>query len=110
MAINNAGLWPYKVRVGDVLKDKNGNYRIVRGVRNGKSGLPAFIDLSIMRCSWTGRPYTVKSYIDCKHAGLRPVEVRVRLDKEIDRALAKDLERGAKYPKLTCCDVVGVIS
>lgn len=93
MAINNRGLWPYTVQVGDVLVDAKGTMRIVRYATQGESGYTTTVDLAILRCSWTRRPYTVLNYVDLKHRGFRPTGVRVNLAvREIDRMLAKDCE------------------
>lgn len=87
------------LRVGDVLRSPSGKLRTIREVGS------ASVALSILRCSWTRRPYTVyvaSDLIDWSRTGQRR-----RLRSPLDRALALELADRARR-KLTCCDVEGI--
>lgn len=108
MAINNNGSWPYRVSVGDILRDCNGTERIVRKCSEGKSGLTTHVYFSILHCSWTHRCYTCMNYTDLKMRGFRPVGKK-KLNGKIDKKIANDLLYENRFSqKLACCDVSGI--
>lgn len=108
MAINNNGTWPYRVLVGDILRDCNGTERIVRKCSEGESGLTTYVYFSILRCSWTHRCYTCMSYTDLKMRGFRPVGKK-KLKSKLDKQIAHDLRYETRFnQKLDCCAVSGV--
>ncbi len=110
--IHNNGLWPYRVEIGDILEDANGNLRTVCGVKqDAKTGYTTNIDLPILRCSWTRRPYTTINYVDAKMRGLRPTGAKrerltaLMVSVGLQAANAVDMD-----PKrLRCWDTVGVL-
>lgn len=68
------------------------------------------VTFTIARCSWTKKPFTWM----CRGqlAGYTPVSgVRAKLDREIDKRLAKELRDHARGIEmtLTCDDVKGII-
>lgn len=100
--------------VGDLIR-LNGKLRVVRAIgrRLPKSHITDeqvySVTLSIMHCSWTRRPYTVKGRCELYNVPLEVVsrgygEVRGPLEV----LLQKDIEEGTRI--LECCDVIGVIS
>lgn len=111
--------WIDELQVGDVLRN-DGGFRVVREVtrfgHGSRRGVRQFdrlgqvncITLSILRCSWTKRPYTVMNRYDIVYQGYRPAGFRVRLDKPIDAQIARALQDRTEYT-MTCCDVVGVV-
>lgn len=99
--------WTRRVKVGDVLANRRYR-RIVRLVvyRDGELHCVVF---SILRCSWTERCYTHLMYPDLMGAGYAPVGEKMKLDKRIDKKIARCIERHEKkYQTLDCCDVRGV--
>lgn len=112
MAINNRGLWPYTVQVGDILRFPSGDLRVVRYAKNGKSGYTTYVGLAIRRRSWTNRAYTIISYVDLKCRGARPVGRMKKMDSEISLKLADCMtfdNRFMENQKLFAGDVVGVV-
>lgn len=95
------------VKIGDLVR-VNGTLRIVRdlGIRNGKVH---FLTLSILRCIWTRRPFTVYNKYDLS---ANPFEVVKRgygvPDTSLDRILTKHIE-DSTVRDLECCDVMGVL-
>lgn len=107
--IHNNGFWPYRVEPGDVLLDDAGNFRtVLKATQDDESGFTTHVHLTIMRCSWTRRPYTVKTYCDLQRAGFQPTGKRVKIDGLLKRvqcdAMKDHLER-----ELFSWDVVGVV-
>ncbi len=115
MALNNNGRWPYRVEVGDVIKDRNGTCRVVRYVKqDSKSGFTVYVGLAIKRCSWTNRCYTIISCHDLAYRGFVPTGMRANLKlRQIDRQIAECLEIKNILPhrQLLCAnDVIGVVA
>ena len=111
--------WIDQLQVGDVIRNRGG-FRVVRkvsrlkdpsrgGMRkyNERAGQVNCVTLSILRCSWTKRPYTIVNRYDLSYAGYTPANFRIRLDKPLDIQLAHELESQGKT--MTCCDVIGVL-
>jgi hypothetical protein len=107
------GKW-LKITVGSVLKSPNGDLRPVRYLSawpgTTKTKLSPLrgthVAFSIRRCSWTGRCYTVYNLGELRGMGYTITGKTVRLDKPIDRKIAKDI--GKLYPVLSCCAVKGL--
>ena len=105
--------WRDDIKAGSVLYERGdpNRPRIVRKVsmdkRKGRDGLIACVTFSILRCSWTHRPYTVISRSDLNWRGFTPVGVRVTnmtlMDKRLNAAIL-DLDNR----RLSCCDVRGI--
>lgn len=97
--------WIRRIQVGDVLRtDKV--FRVVRSVTHHPCGRTS-VCFSIRHCSWTRRPITVLCSSDLKSRGYRPAGVRVKLNTELDAALAEECKMQDK-PKIKCCDVRGI--
>lgn len=101
--------WRDKVKVGDVIETRAGTLRVIRQV-NRRRGRVQSITLSIRRCSWTTRPYTIYNRHDMKWNGFRPVRKRVRLKTLLDKELLTciTMDAAAKDLPLHCCDVKGL--
>lgn len=96
--------WMRRVKVGTVLT--NGKmYRVVRKVSFYKNGDLSCVYLSIKRCSWTKRCYTVYNYHDLTHMGYAPVGATLRLDKPIDAEIVRNIRCEPTQATLDCCDV-----
>ena len=101
--------WRDRIKVGDVLLERNKTQRVVREVSYRKDGFIWGVHFAIKRCSWTRRCYTVLCRSDLKQRGFVPAGARVRLDQPIDKKIARDLEYDNRFnQRLTCCDVEGV--
>jgi hypothetical protein len=101
-----------RLKVGDVVQERNGAWRIVRAVTRQPSGKLCAITLTIRHCSWTGRCYTVIMANDLRQRGFHPVRVRrrkltSRFDRKIQRAIHGNEDRRVKPYSVTCCDVEG---
>ena len=105
----NRPKWIKQVKVGDVLKSRSGLLRVVRYVNHHAGGCRTWVSFTINHCSWTGRCYTMYEGNDLIQFGYRPVRVRMKLRKKIDKAILREIVdvRGGK-PTLTCCDVEGI--
>lgn len=109
--MRNRPKWFDTVRKGDVLRMPSGSYRVVRKVsrhepktRSGDYNI--FIYFAIMRCSWTGNCHTIYDGTELKH--WTHTGHRVRLNSDLDKQIAHDLEYRNRFPEdqlLTCCDV-----
>lgn len=99
--------WMRDVKVGDVLVNANGTYRVVREVSRYADGDLSSVTFVIRRCSWTHRPYTILGFTDLRMQGYRPAHARSKLNGPLDpliaKAIADDRDRS-----LTCCMVKGV--
>jgi hypothetical protein len=111
------GDWAINLKRGSIIRaKKSGMLRVVRRViRGGPKSTRISVVLSIQRCSWTQACYTVYNSNDLRQF-FEPTNMRVKEDSPI---LTSDLARkiesdyaanDKKYRKLTCCDVVGVVS
>lgn len=100
--------WVKRIRVGDVLRARSGLLRVVREVHH--EGTKTVVTFAIKRCSWTGRCYTVYFHNDLKSMGFRPTGKRMRLSREIDRAIREEIVEHyiPEKIKLHCCDVKGI--
>lgn len=90
----------------------NGTLRIVRETSiklNKKGKVGGCLTFSIMRCSWTKRPYTVKNVTEIKAAGIELVARNFILKHGLNKLLNEDVTKKSATEKcvLTCCDVVG---
>lgn len=108
MAINNRGLWPFRVEVGDVIRSGSGDERVVRAVSHGVSGLTTHVSLAIRRCSWTRRPFTVLNYCDLHRRGFLPTGEKDAMSDCVSITLAEELSRRVDDRELFSWDVVGV--
>lgn len=106
--------WRDRIKVGDVLRSASGTLRVVRQVKYWatKHGSPQVsVTFAILHCSWTGQCHTTLNQSDLRTLGYRPTGHRVRLNRPVDRLIARAL---AAHPGLdskaiaTCCDVHGV--
>ncbi len=103
--------WIKKIQKGDVLRSRSGMFRIVRRVSHCGASIPkTWVHMSIQRCSWTGRPYTIYNGNDLRQMGFAPVKanpfaLRTEFDRELERNFDKDYARDCT---LDCCDVRGI--
>jgi hypothetical protein len=105
--------WRDDIKIGTVLYERGdmNRPRIVREVAmskgKGREGFLCAVTFSILRCSWTHRPYTVVCRSDLKCRGFTPAGVRVTsmtlMDKRLNAAII-DLDNR----RLSCCDVRGM--
>jgi hypothetical protein len=92
----------------------NGKLRVIRGVTPGTgTGYRRIsFSFSILRCSWTRRPFTTYTRTDLQDLK-RPLELVARNYKDktvIGQLVNKDIQARSSAPSvLECCDVVGVI-
>ncbi len=102
--------WFATLKVGDVLRDKRGNLRVVRAIsRHKHDGDLTHISFTIKRCSWTGSGFTVLNFTDIIQRGFEPVGVRVRLIKPIDELIDREIKyHGHGYHPASCCLVKGI--
>lgn len=100
------------LEVGDLV-EINGRRRIVREVAHARSrdrAQVSHITLSIQRCSWTRRPYTVRNRCDLYLCQMRMVRKGYGAERgPLEGLLQKDIENH-NLRLLECCDVVGVLS
>lgn len=94
------------LEVGDLIR-LNSKTRVVRAV-GYKRGRVSHIVMSIMRCSWTRRPYTVRCRSDLYKVDLQLVKKGYGISRtELEDLLQQEInDRNLRM--LTCCDVVGV--
>lgn len=86
--------WMLTLRVGDVLRNRKGNTRVVRDISRYVTGELYSVTFSIQRCSWTTRPYTTYNYTDLKNYGYEPVAgIRHEFKTKLDKTLQKDIQR-----------------
>ncbi|HET6725856.1 MAG TPA: hypothetical protein VFH85_07620 [Gammaproteobacteria bacterium] len=105
------------LQVGDLVRFR-GALRVVRGVNRfagyrkskRKPSQVQSIDFSILRCSWTRRPYTVVSRCDLYRVPLEIVKRGFGTEHgPLDVLLQRDIDaRGCAPSLLQCCDVIGV--
>lgn len=101
--------WMRGLKVGDVIRKGDGPFRVVRELMRRRDGRLYSVSLTIRRCSWTHRCYTILNATDLRQQGYRQVRVRRRpLRKRIDRAILKAIHEPAWQKSLTCCDVESV--
>jgi hypothetical protein len=103
------------LELGDLVRI-NGTLRVVRDVSPGRFKQAQVrvrsITFSILRCSWTRRPYTVKNRCDLYHAKVEVVQKGFGCEHgPIEVVLQEDITKRF-YDKslLECCDVIGVIT
>lgn len=100
--------WADDLSVGDLLSNGR-TTRTVRYVSRRGTRL-SYVGLSIIRCSWTKRCYTIYHVRDVVYMGYSKIPGRARLDRPIDRKISRAItcRDGAEGRSLTCCDVEGV--
>lgn len=102
--------WMNRVVKGSVLQFGK-SFRIVRRATRYKHGKNAgrlrSVTLSIKRCSWTTRCYTIMTYNDLYYRKAKFTGTLVKLNSQIDKKIEKEIISNSR-PKLTCCDVDGV--
>lgn len=103
--------WVREIKKGDILCERrSGTLRVVRHVKN-MGGSKLWIELSILRCSWTHRCHTTLAYHDI-WARFEPTGHMWTLDTKIDKLLEQAIHQtqtNAAAPKLLdCCDVRGI--
>jgi len=101
--------WRDKIQRGDILASPSG-LRVVRRVKYTKDGFIYGIVLSILRCSWTRRPYTTVTRSDLGNRGFLPTGAKASLRATIDQQLDREIGANEKSRRLYCWDVVGIIS
>jgi hypothetical protein len=102
--------WFDHLRVGDVLRDPWGNFRVVRkvsrwtrrprsqgGTLHGVGPLRG-VTLTIRRRSWTNRCYTVYSANDLKVGRWSYVGARIKLTRDIDGCIEQAIHQPAGRP------------
>lgn len=108
------------IKQWDVLRI-NGRLRVVREVvwhtRTPRRGLARgappmeWFTFVILRCSWTHRPYTIKSSVDLGNPKLK-IEIafrNYRPKQEIELLLQKEIvDRPRSMPQVNCCAVHGL--
>jgi hypothetical protein len=100
-----------RIRVGDVMKTKSGDLRVVRYVSYRKTswGERVMVAFAIRNCSWTGGCDTFLTASELAGRGFRPTGHRVRLNRQIDKLIAAEVGKKTWRPrKIGCCDVKGV--
>jgi hypothetical protein len=102
--------WIERLVVGAVIAERGGAWRVVRKVNRCRDGSVGSVTLTIRRCSWTGRCYTILNVQDLKQRGFRRIPTTpLKLQGAIDRKLTKVLRRHEDKPySMTCCDVAGI--
>lgn len=101
--------WCDTLKVGDVITNDKGPYRVIRRVGTKDDGSFGGVMLSIRHCSWTRRPYTCLNRTDLKYAGYRLVRgAHWSTKSEIDQKLLYEMERTSNKSELTCCAVAGL--
>jgi hypothetical protein len=103
--------WMARVQVGSVVREASGRMRMVRSVTRHADGRLCAIALTILRCSWTRRCYTVVMANDMRQRGFRLVRVKPRaLRSELDKKIARSIAQPAweRPYVLRCCDVEGI--
>lgn len=99
--------WRDKIQAGDIVLFK-GTERIVRKACYGKNGLLTYVYFTILRCSWTRRPYTLYQRSELKN-NASPTDKKYKFKAgSIDIELWRDIADHRRQ-KLHCCDVVGLI-
>lgn len=93
----------------------NGRLRVIRKIERHKQWRPApqhpqriYFWFSIVRCSWTHRPYTVKTMTDLAHVDIELVMRNYTPKSELEWQLQKDIQARTHKPCLDCCDVKGI--
>ncbi len=99
--------WMRDVKVGDVLVNASGTYRVVRAASFFPNGKLATVTFVINHCSWTGRPYTVMSFTDLRQQGYRPARARSKLNGPMDAHIAR-VVADHRDRSLSCCAVKGI--
>jgi hypothetical protein len=100
------------IEVGQVLRAPNGRLRIVRAVhrsapkKTGTVGRATIVMLSILRCSWTRRCYTVYSVAELAGSGYSITQARAKLKGPLNEKINDAIENHSCYPR--CYDTVGI--
>lgn len=81
--------WMRSVKVGDVLINAAGQYRVVREVSFYPNGNLRSVTFVIRRRSWTNRAYTILGFTDLRMQGYRPAHARSKLNGPMDAAIAR---------------------
>lgn len=99
--------WPDSLAVGSVIKSKKGRtFRAVRKVTYKHDGRIWGVHLSIRRCSWTKRCYTIYTRNDLIQF-FRPTSMKVKIGSRIDSKILKNMS-DPHVRTLDCCDVKGI--
>lgn len=93
-----------RLQVGDVIKSPSGAFRVVRLV-DRPTERRIFVGLTIRKCSWTRRCYTLLCRYDLRAYTKLPF--RVKLDSELDSMVLRELD-SSTAPLIDCCDIKGV--
>lgn len=108
--------WMTHLKVGDVLRDRKGNLRVVRKVTRYKSaynlskrkpGDVRCVSLAIRRCSWTGRCYTVLGYNELYFRGFQPAGLRARMTTALDARINAAIQSNSL--DVTCQEAKGIL-
>lgn len=99
--------WMRSVKVGDVLINAAGVYRVVRAASFYPNGNLRSVTFVIRRRSWTNRAYTVVGFTDLRMQGYRPARARSKLNGPLDAQIAKVIADHRDL-SLTCCMVKGI--
>lgn len=102
--------WRDALRVGDVIAEGSGLPRVVRAATYNRDGFLRSVSLTIRRCSWTGRCYTVLNRNDLKWRRFVLVGGPVALDSTMDRMIVDEMRHPTReLILLRCCDVKEVL-
>lgn len=110
MSVPSGLEWIKTINRGDVLESKSGKLRIVRRVSHGGPSLPkTHVWLTIQKCSWTHRPYTMYNGNDLRQMGFNPTGVRVKLRGRFDREMDRQFDaQDSRDCTISCCEVTGI--
>lgn len=100
------------LETGDLIQ-LNGRLRVVREVTRFEKNPDRLrsITMSIQRCSWTRKPYTVRGRADLYYGNLAIVSKGFGCEHgPLDVLLQQQIESRDAPKLLDCCDVVGVLS
>jgi hypothetical protein len=105
--------WIERIKLGDVLKSRSGDLRVVRWVRHSPIpyyGIRTSVIFAIRRTSWTTPAYTVYTGNDLVQMGYRPTRAKHPLTARIDKRLLKSFEHngGILPTDLRAWDVIGL--
>lgn len=97
------------VEIGDLVR-VNTTLRVVRDVTKIGDRV-RFVTLSILRCSWTRKAYTVYNCYDLSRFPFEIVHRNYGLGSSvIERFLQAEIEaKSSKNRVLECCDVIGLV-
>jgi hypothetical protein len=97
------------LRAGDIVAF-NRRVRVVREVTR-RRGRVSHVTFSILRCSWTRRPFTTRNRSDLYHVDLMILVRDYPIDATpLEALLYRDIMNTREKSVLQCCDVIGVLT